>query len=122
MEILRLKKKISDITQLSQKIEPQRNVSLVGELLTYLRSGGFMVLYSGVALAKEIRKEDKTLIIEVGTEGGADLLCEEHNRVILENYCKTKNMELKLVVAGEDERKLVEKLKTLLGNKLEIEE
>lgn len=119
---LEVKKKISEFKQHPQIITSQRNVSLVGELLTYLRAKDCMVLYSGVALAKEIRRESNTLIIEVGAGSGAELICEDHNRVLLEDYCKTKNMELKLVVAGADEREMVEKLKTLLGNKLEIEE
>ena len=81
-----------------------------------------MLAYSGIISAKQVLEDNGVLKIEVEYGSESQILFEDANKTVLQKFCDSSGLELDLVLIKDDEQKLIEKMRSLIGERLIIEE
>ena len=90
--------------------------------MSYLRQNGYMLAYAGVAEADKVELNGDTLLIEAKQGSSASGLVDEANKLAIEKFAASIGVKLNLIVEEDDEQKIINKLKELIGSKLKFEE
>ena len=119
------KKKISQILArpaIIEKVKEQTAQSVYGELLKYLRENSEMLIYSAVSETTFIDLSGNNMIIGLKENALTNSLNEGYNIQVLEKFFQSKGIIFNLQIEKDASYTLIEKLKSLIGDKLEIEE
>ena len=119
------KKKISPILArpaIIEKVKEQTAQSVYGELLKYLRENSEMLIYSAVSETTFIDLSGNNMIIGLKENALTNSLNEGYNIQVLEKFFQSKGIIFNLQIEKDASYTLIEKLKSLIGDKLEIKE
>lgn len=125
---LEVKKKIStnnlktEVARVTVAQKQNFSANILGKLMSYLRQNGYMLAYAGVVEAEKVELIGDTLTIEAKQGTNAACLAEDVNRLTLEKFAASQGYKLNLSIEEDNEQKIINKLKALLGNKLKFEE